>query len=87
MTADPKWFGRRSVATLAQRQSQSTEGLSATVRTMLAAYTQYDDIAWLLSISIGTIGATDTEKLNKITERHEKYTGWVSDEVIPEAKT
>jgi len=81
MTADPKWFGRRSVATLAQRQSQSTEGLSATVRTMLAAYTQYDDIAVLLA------GTPSADAFEKIKARHEKYTGWVNDEVIPEAKT
>lgn len=83
---DAKWFGRRSVATLAQRQSQSVEGVSATVRTMLAAYTQYDDIAFLLQFA-GNMESEDRDRVAKIQARHTKYAGWVHDEVIPETTT
>lgn len=82
--SDPKWFGRRSVATLASTQSKAVEGVTATVRTMLAAYTQYDDIEFLLSQGFTSQSDAANEQLAKIKERHAKYTAWVHDEVMPE---
>lgn len=84
--SDTGWFGRMGVAKLARAQQNLPGGISATMRTMIAAYKQFDDIEVLLAIlkTMPLIDPTGDQAVQfaKIVERHEKYREAQADEVI-----
>lgn len=81
------WFGRKGVAMLAASQQKMPGGLTATTKTCIAAYKQFDDIELLLQLVESDKEHMEPAILNKvlkIQERHEKYRTMQETEVIPE---
>lgn len=68
------WFGRKSTAQLASQQMAAAKGRSPVTNTMLAAYKQFDDIEFLLTLLSEPMDEGDTQaRVDKIRERHEVY--------------
>lgn len=74
LTNPPVWWSKPSTLELAHIQKEGRMGLSPTVRTMVAAHRQWDDLETLLTI-VGGKRMTPEEKaaVVDITKRHKKY--------------